>query len=134
MVFDSSTSSSAPAAPAAPSGPAAVLRDLRANNPDVSAAVLATEDGFPVAADAVPEVNTDLLAALAADLLMRAARSAKEFGQGDLNEIYAHGAAGYVIVARAGQGQVLACLASGHATLGLLLVDVRRTANKLAQS
>jgi hypothetical protein len=127
-------SSSAPAAPAAPSGPAAILRELRANNPDIGAAVLATEDGFPVAADAVPEVNTDLLSALAADLLMRAARSAKEFGQGDLNEIYAHGSAGYVIVARAGAGQVLACLASGHATLGLLLVDVRRTANKLAHS
>jgi predicted regulator of Ras-like GTPase activity (Roadblock/LC7/MglB family) len=110
------------------------LRELRANNPDIGAAVLATEDGFPVAADAVPEVNTDLLSALAADLLMRAARSAKEFGQGDLNEIYAHGSAGYVIVARAGAGQVLACLASGHATLGLLLVDVRRTANKLAHS
>jgi hypothetical protein len=119
-------------ASAAAGGPAAILRDLRANNPDVTAAVLATEDGFVVGADAVPEVNTDLLAALAADLLTRAARSAKEFGQGDLNEIYAHGSAGYVIVTKAGAGQVMACLASGHATLGLLLQDVRRTANKLA--
>jgi predicted regulator of Ras-like GTPase activity (Roadblock/LC7/MglB family) len=116
----------------APAGPAAILHDLRASNPDVNAAVLVTADGFPVAADAVPEVNTDLLAALAADLLTRASRSAKEFGAGTLNEIYAHGSAGYVIVARAGEGQVLACMASGSATLGLLLMDVRRTAAALA--
>ena len=113
-------------------GPAAILRKLRADNPDITAAVLVTADGFPVAADAVPEVNTDLLAALAADLLARANRSAQEFGQGELNEIYAHGTAGYVIVARAGADQLLACLAAGSATLGLLLIDVRRTANQLA--
>ncbi len=126
-----SGSFAAPVGPAA-SGPAVILRDLRASNPDVNAAVLVTADGFPVAADAVPEVNTDLLAALAADLLTRASRSAKEFGAGTLNEIYAHGSAGYVIVARAGEGQVLACMASGSATLGLLLMDVRRTAAALA--
>ena len=114
------------------SGPAAILRKLRADNPDITAAVVVTADGFPVAADAVPEVNTDLLAALAADLLARANRSAQEFGQGELNEIYAHGTAGYVIVARAGTDQLLACLAAGSATLGLLLIDVRRTAAQLA--
>ncbi|MBC7286649.1 MAG: hypothetical protein H5T86_01115, partial [Armatimonadetes bacterium] len=41
---------------------------------------------------------------------------------------------GYVIVARAGEDQLLACLAAGSATLGLLLIDVRRTANQLAGS
>ncbi|MCD6351996.1 MAG: roadblock/LC7 domain-containing protein [Armatimonadetes bacterium] len=115
------------------SGPAGILRQLRASNPDITAAVVATEDGFPVAADAVPDVNTDLLAALAADLLARSNRSAREFGQGDLSEIYAHGSAGYVIVANAGEGQVLTCLASGSATLGLLLIDVRQTASALAE-
>ncbi len=113
-------------------GPAAILRQLRTSNPDITAAVIVTDDGFQVAADAVPDVNTELLAALAADLLVRANRSANEFGQGELNEIYAHGEAGYIIVARAGEGQVLACLASGNATLGLLLLDVRRTASQLA--
>ncbi len=114
-------------------GPAAILKKLRADNPDITAAVLVTADGFVSAADAVPEVNTDLLAALAADLLARANRSVQEFGQGELNEIYAHGTAGYVIVARAGEDQLLACLAAGSATLGLLLIDVRRAANQLAQ-
>lgn len=114
------------------SGPGKTLRQLRAANPDITAAVVVTDDGFPVAADAVPELNTELLAALAADLLARSNRSAKEFGQGELNEIYAHGSSGYVIVAMAGEGQVLACLASAGATLGLLLLDVRRTAAELA--
>jgi predicted regulator of Ras-like GTPase activity (Roadblock/LC7/MglB family) len=111
-----------------------VLRELRASNPDITGAVLVTEDGFCVASDGVPDLNTDLLAALAADLLARANRSAKEFGQGELNEIYAHGSAGYVIVAKAGEGHVLACIASGSATLGLLLIDVRRTAAELSKA
>ncbi len=114
------------------SGPGKILRQLRAANPDITAAVVVTDDGFPVAADGVPDLNTDLLAALAADLLARSNRSAKEFGQGELSEIYAHGSSGYVIVAKAGEGQVLACLASAGATLGLLLLDVRQTAAELA--
>jgi predicted regulator of Ras-like GTPase activity (Roadblock/LC7/MglB family) len=113
---------------------AEVLRQLRAANPDITAAVLVTPDGFPIAADAVPELNTDLLAALAADLMARANRSAREFRQGELNEIYAHGTAGYVIVARASSGEMLACLAAGSATLGLLLIDVRRTVAQLGSS
>ncbi len=110
----------------------AVLQRLRQDNPDIQACVVATEDGFLVAGQGAPDVNAELLAALAADLLSRASRSAREFGQGALNEIYAHGERGYVIVARAGEGQVLAALAAPGATLGLLLIDIRRTASEIA--
>ena len=110
------------------------LRELRQNNPDISAAVVVTGDGFAVASDAGPEVDADMLAALAADLMARAARSAQEFEQGDILELYARAETGYVIVARAGSEQVLACLASPSVTLGLLLVDVRQTAAAVARS
>lgn len=110
------------------------LRELRQNNPDISAAVVVTSDGFAVASDAGPEVDADMLAALAADLMARAARSAQEFEQGDILELYARAETGYVIVARAGSEQVLACLASPSVTLGLLLVDVRQTAAAVARS
>ena len=104
------------------------LKRLRQNNPDITAAALVTADGFVIASDAVPDVDGDMLAALAADLLARAGRSAKEFGQGDIMELYARADTGYVIVVRAGPNQLLACLASPNVTLGLLLVDVRQTA------
>ena len=108
------------------------LRQLRQDNADITAAVVVTADGFAIASDAGPDVDADMLAALAADLMARASRSAREFGQGDIQELYARAETGYVIVARAGTEQVLACLASPNITLGLLLADVRQTAAALA--
>ena len=113
---------------------AETLKRLRQDNADITAAVLVTTDGFAIAADTGPDVDSDMLAALAADLLARASRSAQEFGQGDITELYARAETGYVIVARAGSEQMLACLASPTVTLGLLLVDIRQTAAALASS
>ncbi len=116
------------------SSPDETLTQLRQSNPDITAAAVVTSDGFPIASDASPDVDADMLAALAADLMARASRSAREFEQGDITELYARAETGYVIVARAGTEQVLACLASPTATLGLLLVDIRQTAAALAQT
>ena len=109
-----------------------VLAQLRASNPDITGAALVTEDGFPVESDTGPEIDEESLAALAADLLARASRSSEEFGNGRLDELYARGDEGYLIVVRAGTDQVLACLAAAQATVGLLLRDVRQAAAELA--
>ncbi len=109
-----------------------VLAQLRANNPDIIGAALVTADGFPVEADTAGDIDEDSLAALAADLLARASRSSEEFGNGSLDELYARGSQGYLVVVRAGADQVLACLASANATVGLLLRDVRQAAAGLA--
>ena len=116
------------------SSPDSILSKLRRDNPDVTTAVVVTLDGFPVAADSAPEVPTDMLAALAADLLTRASRSAREFGQGGIEEFYARAETGYLIVIQAGADQILACLADPEITLGLLLADVRQAAAALAAS
>ncbi len=109
-----------------------LVEKLRRNNPDISAAVVATADGFSVAADSAPEVSADLLAALGADLLARSSRSAEEFGRGQINELYMRCDSGYLIVVQAGSDQALVCLATPAVTLGLLLVDVRRAAGEMA--
>ena len=113
------------------SPPDSILRRLRADNPDITAAVVVTSDGFAAAADTAPEVAADLLAALAADLMTRAARSAREFGQGSIQELYARAQTGHLIVTQTGADQVLACLANPDVTMGLLLADVRRAAAAL---
>ena len=113
-------------------GGGSTLAQLRANNPDILAAAVVTTDGFAVEADTSAEIDEDSLAAMAADLLARASRSSQEFGNGALDELYARGEQGYLLVARAGSEQVLACLASADATVGLLLRDVRQAAAKIA--
>ncbi len=112
-------------------GIAEVLKGLRGANPDILAVTLVTRDGFSIASDLGPNIDEELLAALAADLLARASRSASEFGQGEIDELYARTAQGFFLVARVGPDQVLACVASTNATLGLLLADVRKAAAHL---
>ncbi len=116
----------------APATNANRLAALRANNPDIKAVALVTTDGFAVEADTGPDIDEESLAALAADLLARASRSSAEFGNGELEELYARGPQGYLLVISAGEGQALACLASAAATVGLLLRDVRVAAAELA--
>ena len=58
------------------------LRALRAKNVDISAAVVATLDGLPVASAAASEADPDGVAALAADLLQRAGRATEDVGAG----------------------------------------------------
>ena len=111
-----------------------ILRKLHQDNPDITAAVVVTPDGFPIAADTGPQVSADMLGALAADLLTRASRSAQEFEQGTIEELYARAETGHLIVVTAGPEQLLACLAAPEVTLGLLLADVRQTADKLAST
>jgi predicted regulator of Ras-like GTPase activity (Roadblock/LC7/MglB family) len=113
-------------------GTEGILAKLRAANSDITAAALVTADGFVVEADTGPQIEEESLAALAADLLARASRSSEEFGNGQLDELYARGPDGYLLVVRAGADQVLAALASSAATVGLLLRDVRQAAAELA--
>lgn len=115
---------------ATPSTEAGALAKLRAGNSDITGAALVTADGFAIEADTAPDIDEESLAAMAADLLARASRSSEEFGNGCLDELYARGAGGYLIVVRAGPDQVLACLASADATIGLLLRDVRAAAQE----
>ena len=114
------------------SSPRSRLSSLRASNADITAATLVTVDGFPVASDVAPEVDEEGLAALAADLIARASRSSREFGNGELSELYARGPQGYLVVEKAGAEQALVCLAKSSATVGLLLRDIRQAAAELA--
>lgn len=108
------------------------LAALRAANSDVTAAAIATTDGFPVASAVAPGIDEEALAALAADLLARAGRSSREFGNGELEELYARGPQGFLVIMRAGAEQVLIALAKSDTTVGLLLRDVRKAAAELA--
>ena len=117
---------------ATPSAGAGALAKLRAANSDITGAALVTADGFAIEAHTASGIDEESLAAMAADLLARASRSSEEFGNGALDELYARGDGGYLIVVRAGPDQVIACLASSDATVGLLLRDVRAAAEQFA--
>jgi len=110
-----------------------VLYDIRRRRGDVIGAALATTEGFPLASDLPPDVEPEALAALSAELFSHSNRSAAEFGRGTLNELYAHGDQGYLIVLRAGPEALLVCLAATEASLGMLIIELRKAAQLAAQ-
>lgn len=110
-----------------------VLQELRRRRGDVIGAALATSEGFPIAAELPAEVDEGELAALSAELFGQSSRSAADFGRGTLSEFYAHGDQGYWIVMKAGQEGLLICLAAAEASLGMLIVELRKAARQTAE-
>jgi predicted regulator of Ras-like GTPase activity (Roadblock/LC7/MglB family) len=60
-------------------------------------------------------------------------RIASELGRGALEQVYIKGSNGYVILMSIGNEAVLTALARGNAKLGLLLLDMHRTVQALAE-
>ena len=107
------------------------LQELRDRNQDITATVVATPDGLPIASNAAPEVDVDALAAVSADLMQRSERAAGDVGAGCAQELFVRGDNGYVMVVACGPDACLAVAASLEASLGMLLLDVHRGAQGL---
>jgi predicted regulator of Ras-like GTPase activity (Roadblock/LC7/MglB family) len=57
----------------------------------------------------------------------------KEVGLGKLDQLYTRGANGYVVLLAVGQSAVLTTLVKPEAKLGILFLELRKTAEDLAQ-
>jgi len=108
-----------------------ILQQLRQRNPDITAAVLATTDGLAVHSDTAGGADPDALAAMAADLAVRAARMAEDTGQGKAQQVLVQSDQGYVVAARVGEEFCLVVTAKAEASLGLLLISVRKAAAEM---
>ncbi len=109
------------------------LRDLQASSPDVEASAVVSVDGLTMAS-ALPEtVEEDRVAAMSAAMLSLGERIATELGRGNLDQVYIRGKNGFVILTSVGKEAVLTVLARPQAKLGLLFMDMRRTAEDLTE-
>jgi len=108
------------------------LQQLRERNQDIQAAAVVTLDGFAVHSDLSPGMEADAVAALAADLFSRANRTAQDLGHGAVAELFARCASGLTFVVRVNEDMVLACIATGDCSIGLLMLELRKAATDLA--
>jgi hypothetical protein len=107
------------------------LRDLQTTTPEIEASAVVSVDGLPMASSLPANVEEDRVSAMSAAMLSLGERISGELGRGGLEQVYIRGNEGYVILMSVGEGAVLTTLVREGAKLGLIFLDMRRTADDL---
>jgi uncharacterized protein len=107
------------------------LRDLQATTPEIEASAVVSVDGLIMASSLPVGVEEDRVSAMSAAMLSLGERISNELGRGALEQVYIKGDDGYVILMSVGDEAVLTTLVREGAKLGLIFLDMRRTADDL---
>jgi hypothetical protein len=70
---------------------------------------------------------------MTAALLSLSERAIIEMAKGDFDQLYVKGSSGYLLILQAGPNAVLTVSTTSEVRLGLILLDCRRTCEKIAQ-
>lgn len=109
-----------------------ILRELNTSSGDVEASAVISTDGFMIAAVLGDKVDPDRFAAMCASLLALADRAAQEISRGKLKQVLIEGQTGLMLLVHAGNDAVLAIAARPTINLGMVFIESRKTAQKLA--
>ncbi|MCP4230816.1 MAG: hypothetical protein GY771_11830 [bacterium] len=110
-----------------------ILKDLQAATPDIEATAVISVDGLVMASALPADVEEDRVAAMSAAMLSLGERTAQELGRGMLNQVFIKGEEGYVLLMNAGEDAVLTALARADAKLGMIFLDMKRTAEDIGK-
>jgi predicted regulator of Ras-like GTPase activity (Roadblock/LC7/MglB family) len=108
------------------------IADLLAQVPEVEAAAVVSFDGLPMASALPSTMDEDRVAAMSAALLSLGERAAEGLGRGGLNQVYIEGEQGTVFLVAAEDEAVLVAVAAKGAKVGMMLYEVRRSAETVA--
>lgn len=111
----------------------AVLKGLETSSPEIEASAVISTDGLVMASAFPVDIEEDRVAAMSAAMLSLGERTAGELGRGTLEQIYIKGEGGYVFLMSAGADAVLTALARQDAKLGMIFLEMKRTAEKIAE-
>lgn len=109
-----------------------VLRDLNSKSSAMEASAVISRDGLNVASVLGSGVDPDRLGAMCAALLGLADTTAKELQRGELKQVLLDGAKGVLLLVHIGTTHVLALAAKPDINLGIVLLEAKKTAQKLA--
>ena len=107
------------------------LRDLQSTTPEIEASAVVSVDGLIMASSLPAGIEEDRVSAMSAAMLSLGERISSELGRGMLDQVYVKGKEGYVILMSVGDEAVLTTLVRKNAKLGLIFLDMRRTADDL---
>ncbi len=112
---------------------AQALDELMHEDADIQAAALVSLDGFTMASALPAGMQADRIGAMSAAILGLGERAATELGRGHLSQVFIEGDNGYVVLIAAGSRAVLTAMADPSAKLGLVLYDMKSTAERIGQ-
>ena len=111
-----------------------MLKNLEATTSDIEASAIVSVDGLMMASALPQDVEEDRVAAMSAAILSLGERTATELARGSLSEVYVKGESGYVVLMACGEDAVLTALVRKDAKLGLIFLDMKRTAEEVANN
>ncbi|MGC1123179.1 MAG: roadblock/LC7 domain-containing protein [Candidatus Methanofastidiosia archaeon] len=111
----------------------ALLKDLEGTTPDIEASAVVSVEGLMTASALPRDVEEDRVAAMSAAMLSLGERTAKELAREDLSEVYVKGESGYVVLMASGENAVLTAQVRENAKLGLVFLDMKRTAKEVGK-
>ncbi|MCJ7734915.1 MAG: roadblock/LC7 domain-containing protein [Anaerolineales bacterium] len=109
------------------------LKKLQISSPDIQASALVSVDGLIIASALPASVEEDRVSAMSAAMLSLGERISIELKRGDLDQVYIRGDNGYVLLKSVGNEAVLTVMANVNAKLGLIFLDIKRTAETLSE-
>jgi len=109
------------------------LKKLQISSPDIQASAVVSVDGLIIASALPGSVEEDRVSAMSAAMLSLGERISMELKRGGLDQVYIRGKDGYVMLTAVGCEAVLTVMANSDAKLGLIFLDISRTAEKLAE-
>ena len=108
-----------------------LLKELQMTTPDIEASAIVSVDGLIIASALPADVEEDRVSAMSAAMLSLGERIASELHRGVLDQVFVRGEDGYVLLMSVGEEAVLTALARKNAKLGLVFLDMKRTAEGL---
>ncbi len=110
-----------------------VLRGLQGISPYVLGSAVVTRDGFVVASDLPSEVDERRITVMAMAMLTLGQETISELGTSDLERVVVEGKDNYTVLVNAGPDAVVAAVADRNAVLGLLLVAMKQTVQRVKE-
>ena len=110
-----------------------ILREVQSRIPDLEGLAVVTRDGLPIASALYSSTDEDRISAMTAASLSLSERVCMELERGIMEQVIITGSNGLIIIRDSGEHAVLVGIARIDAKLGLVLLDMKTAAKKLAK-
>ncbi len=110
-----------------------ILKGLHQSTPDIEGAAVISMDGLVMSSSLPASADEDRVSAMSAAIYGIGARTADELSRGAVEQLYIKGDNGYFLITQCGPDAMLAVMANIKAKLGIIFLDVKRTAEEVAK-